>query len=127
MGIQALTLNEQQPKQRKNISTIPAALLGAAVGSAARYVVPTKAESRSLFNKNNFDTFISSAATKARGANRSILASAAIGAAFAAGAAAIVNKIKNPNPPKDENVEYTKLGALIDAAPYACEILWYEA
>lgn len=120
------TLNEQ-PKQKKNFSMVPAALLGAAMGSGARYVMPTKAELGSLFNKENFDTFVSSAATTARGAGRSILSFAAIGAVLTAGVAAIINKVNNAsNPKQNEKVEYTKLGALIDAAPYACEVLWYE-
>ena len=119
--IQALTVKEQ-PKQKRNL--VPAALIGAAMGSGARYIIPTRVEAKNLLNKETFDTFVSSAATKTRGANRSILTFAAIGAALAAGISAIANLTKKSN---NESDQYTKLGALMDASPVACEILWYEA
>ncbi len=123
MKISALTLKEQ-PKQKTNL--LPAVLAGGAIGSGARYLLPTKAEFSNFFNKENIDTFISSSAVKTRGANRSILAFATVGALLSAGIAKVISHFKNKNQAVETTPQYTKLGALMDASPYACEVVWYE-
>ena len=87
-------------------------VLGAAMGAGARYVVPTKAEASSLLNKGALDTFVSSAATKARGADRSILKYAGIG-----GAVALLIGVLSKIFPKTDSkaTEYSKYGPLLRA------------
>ena len=114
MSLQAVST--VQPK-RNNHSLIASAGVGAALGAGARYVVPTKSELKSV------DSFVSSAALSARGANRSILKYGAIGALVASGLSLLNKAFKEHK--NDGSVEYTKLGALIDAPDYACEIMWY--
>ena len=115
----------QAAQSNKNMSTkvAIASAVGAAVGAGARYVVPTKSELSSIFNKDAVDTFVSSAATSARGANRSILKFGAIGAVVAAGLTLLSKAIHNIKSNKES--DYSKLGALIDAPDYAVEIMWY--
>lgn len=122
MSIQALSLSEQRQKNNKRI--LPAALLGAASGSALRYVIPTKVEAGSLLNKEAVDTFVSSSALKTRGANRSILKYATVGAAIASGIVAIANKFSNKNQ-QSIGIENAKLAALLDASPFAAEVYFY--
>ncbi len=115
MALEAISRVE--PK-RRNYGTIGvSAGVGALAGAASRYVIPTKAELVSA------DTFLSTAAMNARGAKRSILKFGAAGAAIAATFALIAKAIKDYR--NDESIEYTKLGALVDAPDYACEIMWY--
>lgn len=98
--------------------------MGALAGAASRYVIPTKSEFSSIVNKDAVDTFVSNASTAARGANRSILKYGGVGALIAGGIYLLTKAFsKKDNEP--ENIEYTKLGALIDAPDYACEIMWY--
>ena len=121
MSIQALSSSEQ--RQKNNRKVLSSALLGAAGGSALRYAIPTKAEKAALFNKDAMDTFVSSAATKARGANRSILKYATVGALITAGITALTNKLSNKQ--NIENIEYSKFAALVDASPFAAEVYLY--
>ncbi len=123
MTVSAIKITE--PKQKK-APLLQAGMMGAAMGAGARYLLPTKSELGSIFNKQNFDTFVSSSAIKSRGANRSILGYAALGAFILGGVSLILNKFKNHRP-QPETVEYTKLGALMDASPFACEVLWYDS
>ncbi|MBQ8476297.1 hypothetical protein IJ531_04465 [bacterium] len=116
MALEAISRIE--PKRRNFPSLGLSAGVGAAVGTGLRYIVPTKAELQSA------DSFISSAAMNARGANRSILKYGGIGALAALGLALIIRAF-NPQHKQDTGIEYTKLGALIDAPDYACEIMWY--
>ena len=121
MSIQALSSSEQ--RQKNNRKVLSSALLGAAGGSALRYAIPTKAEKAALFNKDAMDTFVSSASTKARGANRSILKYATVGALITAGITALTNKLSNKQ--NIENIEYSKFAALVDASPFAAEVYLY--
>ena len=115
-------IQQTQPK-RSNASMWLAATTGAGLGAVSRYVVPTKKEIGSLVNKNAVDTFVSNSACAARGANRSILKYSGIGALVGAGLV-LLSKIF-PKKAEEEVTEYSKLGALIDAPDYACEIMWY--
>ncbi|MBR2068325.1 MAG: hypothetical protein IJ877_01055 [Candidatus Gastranaerophilales bacterium] len=116
MALEAISRVE--PKRRSFPSLGLSAGVGAAVGTGLRYIVPTKAELASS------DSFVSSAAMNARGASRSILKYGGIGALVALGIA-LVAKAFAPHQKQETNIEYTKLGALIDAPDYACEIMWY--
>ena len=98
---------------------------GATVGSLARYVIPTGDELRNFSTAK--DTFFSNASTAARGANRSILKYAGIGAIIAAGIHCVKNLLTRKNEETSgDTFEYSKYAALIDASEYACEILIYE-
>ena len=121
MSVQSVKITE--PTTRNTAGKLMATgALGAAVGAGARYVVPTKAEVSSILNKDAVDSFVSSASTKARGANRSILKYAGIGGAAALLLGALA-KIFPKN--EDKDTEYSKYGALLDAPDYAVEIMWY--
>ena len=115
MALNAITSTE--PK-RRTPSLGTSAGIGAVLGAGARYIMPTKEEMKSV------DTFISSAAMNARSANRSMLKYGAIGALAASGLA-LLTKVFTPEHKQDNNTEYTKLGALIDAPDYSCEVMWY--
>lgn len=117
MNIPAAKMNEQ-----RRTSIIPAAAVGAVAGMGARYVVPTKTELNGLFNKQNVDTFVSSAATSARGNARSALKYAGAGAVIAAGLNALKNALF---PKKEENSEYSKMGIFLDAPDYAYAVYCY--
>ena len=108
-----------EPKRRILPALGLSAATGAAVGSGMRYILPTKEQLKSA------DSFVSSAAMNARSANRSILKYGGIGALVASGLT-LISKLYNSPKKSDANVEYTKLGALIDAPDYACEIMWYS-
>lgn len=116
MAIEAIS--KVEPKRRTTPSMGLAATAGALAGTAARYVIPSKVD------KNAVDTFVSTASKRAQ--DRSILKYGGIGALIAIGAN-LINKAlhKDENKQDDTVVEYTKLGALIDAPDYACEIMWY--
>ena len=116
-------ISKVEPKRRTTPSLGAAATVGALAGTAARYVLPSKNDA-SLINKDAVDTFVSSTAKRA--ANRSILKYGGIGALIAVGAN-LIHKALKKDDTKNNNVsiEYTKLGALIDAPDYACEIMWY--
>ena len=120
MGVQKIQITEPNKSISGKVAATGA--LGAAVGAGARYIVPTKAEASSIFNKDAVDTFVSNASTKARGADRSILKYAGIGGAAALLIGAIAKIF-----PKTENKpdEYSKYGALLDAPDYAVEVMWY--
>ena len=121
MSIQKIQFNE--PRKQ---SIVPAAAVGAVAGMGARYVVPTKSELSGLLNKENVDKFVSSAAAATRGNARSAMKYAGIGAAIAAGTAALVNVFKaHKNPAIEGTIEYSKLGILLDAPDYAYEIYCY--
>ncbi len=114
-------IQQAQPK-RSNAALSLATATGAGLGAVSRYVVPTKKELGSFVNKDAVDTFVSNTACATRGANRSILKYSGIGALAGAGLV-LLSKLF---PKKEEyNTEYSKLGALIDAPDYACEIMWY--
>ena len=116
MSLQAISTVE--PKRR--LTSLPLnAVAGAGIGAGLRYILPSKDEMRSM------DTFVSSAAMNARGANRSILKYGAIGALIASGLTLLAKVYTSDNSKKDTSLEYTKLGALIDAPDYSCEIMWY--
>ena len=115
----AITAISNAEPKRKAPSLGTSAGIGAVLGAGARYIVPTKDEMKSV------DTFISSAAINARSANRSILKYGLIGA-IGASALAMLAKVFTPEHKQDNNnTEYTKLGALIDAPDYSCEVMWY--
>ena len=107
-----------EPKRRVMPALGLSAGAGAAIGAGLRYVLPSKDELKSV------DSFISSAAMNARSANRSILKYGGLGALIASGIT-LLSKAYAPQKKNDANIEYTKLGALIDAPDYACEIMWY--
>jgi len=115
MALSAIT--NAEPK-RRTPSLGTSAGVGAVLGTGARYFVPTKNEMKSV------DKFVSSAAINARSANRSILKYGAVGALAASGLA-LLTKIFTPEHKQNSDTEYTKLGALIDAPDYSCEIMWY--
>ncbi|MBR1617214.1 hypothetical protein IJ670_03595 [bacterium] len=93
---------------------------GAVVGALSRYVLPTKSESGSLLNKQNFDTFVSS--TAKRGADRSILKYGAAGA-FVAATIYLISKAINYNKKNQEKFQSTMLGAAMDMPAYS--VFWY--
>ena len=115
------TINPQRNSGRYALS----AAAGAGVGVAARYLVPNKAELSNVVKKDTVDTFVSSAKMNARAAQRSSLKYAGIGALAAIGLHAIHRAFKGINEKTKATMEYSKLGALIDAPDYACEIMWY--
>ena len=121
-----MKIQANQPPKRNNAHFMLTTAAGAAVGSVARYVIPTKAEFSNL--KACKDTFFSNASTMARGTNRSILKYAGLGALIAAGICGIKNLLtKKPEiEAQEDTFEYSKYAALIDASEYACEILIYE-
>ena len=101
-----------------------AATAGAAIGTGARYVVPTKDEMSQIFNKPAVDEFVSNASAVARGSKRSILKYGGIGAAIAAGVSLLVNAFSTKN--KQLDVEYSKYEALMDTpADSAYAVMWY--
>ena len=115
-----MRIESNQPTKRNNARLMLSTAAGAVLGAGTRYIMPTKAEVGKI--KAAGDTFFSNAATAARGANRSILKYSGIGALAGAGLV-LLSKLF---PKKEEhNAEYSKLGALIDAPDYACEIMWY--
>ena len=120
MSVQSIQITEPSKSNLGKVATC--GVLGAAVGAGARYVVPTKAEAKTLLNKHAVDSFVSSASMKARGAERSILKYAGIGGAAALLLGAI-SKIFPKN--ENKNTEYSKYGALLDAPDYAVEVMWY--
>ena len=115
MALEAISKVEPKRNNYRTLGT--SAAVGAVAGAGARYIIPTKKELASA------DTFLSTAAMTARGAKRSILKFGAAGAAIASAIALIAKAFKNHK--ADESIEYTKLGALVDAPDYACEIMWY--
>lgn len=97
-------------------------LAGIAGGSAARYIMPTKSELSSVFNKN-VDTFVSSAA--ARSKDRSALKYAGIGAVIALGAKALYNIFKkDENNDEDIKRTYTKAEIIADIPDIAYSYVW---
>ena len=102
-----------------------AAGAGAIAGAGARYLLPTKTELSSIFNKEAVDTFVTNTATQARGANRSIVKYAGIGAILAAGLKFLSKIFPSEKTYQKANLEYSKFGALVDAPDYAVEIMWY--
>lgn len=123
MAIEAI---QAATPKRNNAHTMLLGTTGAALGAAARYYVPTK-EELSLIKSKQADGFFSTAKAAARANKRSILKYAGVGAIIAAGIGLIVKLIKDSKLPKQqpEKIEYSKMGALIDASDYACEIMWW--
>jgi len=121
MSVNSIQITEPNKNSYKKVAATGA--MGAIMGAGARYVVPTKAEANSIFNKDAVDTFVSNASAKARGADRSILKYAGIGGAVAL----LIGGIAKLFPPKTDNKdsEYSKYGALLDAPDYAVEVMWY--
>ena len=96
---------------------------GAAVGAVSRYVLPTKTQLPSVFNRETLDTFVSSASV--RGANRSILKYAGIGALVAACANLVAKTFQNGKE-NSEAIDFTKYEALYDTpADSAYAVMWY--
>lgn len=120
MSVQAVQTTQPSNKNYRRLMGATAG--GAMIGAGARYVIPTKNEFSALFNKNAFDSFVTNAAAKTRGSNRSILKYAGIGA-IAAFLLSAASKIFPKHANKNE--EYSKYGALLDAPDYAVEIMWY--
>ena len=117
-------IDSNQPTKRNNAQLLLTTATGAALGAGARFVVPTKNEMGAL--KTASDTFFSNAKTSARGANRSILKYAGIGAVVAAGIHTLAKLFAKNNTSKTaDSFEYSKYQALIDAPEYAAEILIY--
>ena len=121
MSVNSIQITEPNKNSYKKVAATGA--MGAIMGAGARYVVPTKTEANSIFNKDAVDTFVSNASVKARGANRSILKYSGIGAAVAL----LIGGIAKLFSPKADNkdTEYSKYGALLDAPDYAVEVMWY--
>ena len=116
-----MKIQANQPTKRNNAQLVLNTTMGAALGSAARYVVPTKSEMGSM--KSCADTFFSNASASARGANRSILKYAGIGALVAGVCHLASRLISQKNQENADTFEYSKYSAIIDAPEYACEIL----
>ncbi|MBR5305103.1 MAG: hypothetical protein IKU37_09785 [Candidatus Gastranaerophilales bacterium] len=116
-------IDSKQPK-RNNAGLMLSATTGAAIGMGSRYLLPTKAEIKSIGTAA--DTFFSSASTAARGANRSMLKYGALGAIAAATITLLTKLLSNKKPQtQTDTFEYSKYQAIIDAPEYACEILLY--
>lgn len=120
MSVQAV--QNTQTTNRNYRKLMGATIGGAAIGAGARYVIPTKNELSSLFDKKAFDSFVTNTAAKTRGANRSILKYAGVGA-VAAFLLSFASKVFPKH--NNKNEEYSKYGALLDAPDYAVEIMWY--
>ncbi len=125
MTVEAINIT-QTPK-RHNAHTMLLSTVGATVGGLSRYIIPTENEFSSFKNGLKQDGFFSNTQMAARAKDRSILKYAGIGAIVMAGIGLIVKLIKDSKSPKEnvEQIEYTKLGALIDSTDYACEIMWW--
>ena len=121
MNVQKIQATQSNTNMYKRAGI--AGVLGAAAGIGARYVVPAKGELSSMINKDAVDKFVSSAATSARGANRSIFKYGGIGAVAAVGLTMLAKLFSKNNANRIN--DYSKLGALIDAPDYAVEIMWY--
>ncbi len=118
-----MRIESNQPTKRSNARLMLSTAAGAALGAGARYIMPTKTEVGKI--KAAGDTFFSNAATAARGANRSILKYAGIGALIAAGAHLLSRVITKNNEKYADSFEYSKYQAIIDAPDYATEIFLY--
>ena len=121
MEVSKITATE--PKKTKP-SVALATAGGAGIGALSRYVIPRKGELNNLFNKASVDQFVSS--TAKRGADRSILKFGAIGALIAGGLSLVSKALKYDSKENTTSFEYNKLGAIIDAPAYACEIVWHQ-
>ncbi len=123
-----LTVNVNPTPKRKPNTALMAGI-GAAVGAGARYILPTEKEMSSLLNKENVDTFVSSASAVARANSRSILKYGAVGAAVAAGISMIAKALhsdKTKQPKEDiSDVQYSKYQAILDSSDYACQVMWW--
>ena len=118
-----MRIESNQPTKRNNAQLLLRTAAGAALGAGARFILPTKTEMGSM--KTATDTFFSNAKTSARGANRSILKYAGIGALVAAGANLIAKTFKNGKE-NNEAIDFTKYEALYDTpADSAYAIMWY--
>ena len=120
MSVNSIQITE--PTKNNFGKVVATGALGAAMGAGARYVVPTKAEASSIFNKEAMDTFVSNASAQARGANRSILKYSGIGAVATLLLAGLTKIFPKHD---DKNSEYSKYAALLDAPDYAVEVMWY--
>lgn len=112
----------EQPQIKKSHLALTT-LAGIAGGSAARYIMPTKGELSSVFNKNSFDSFVSSAAVRSQ--DRSALKYAGLGAVIALGAKALYNIIKkDENSAEDIKRTYTKAEIIADIPDIAYSYVW---
>lgn len=119
--MQITKVESSQPKRGNGYLAMGA---GALVGAAATAILPTKQEISNIINKQAVDSFVSSAATKARISSRSVGKFALIGALGALGIN-FLSKVFAPKPQSDTSIEYSKWGAIIDASDYACMVTWY--
>lgn len=119
--MQITKIESSQPKKRNGYLAMGA---GALVGATATAILPTKQEITNIINKQAVDSFVSSAATKARISGRSVGKFALIGALAALGIN-FLSKVFAPKPQSDTSIEYSKWGAIIDASDYACMVTWY--
>lgn len=119
--MQITKIESSQPKKRNGYLMAGA---GALAGAAATAVLPTKQEIKNIINKQAVDSFVSTSATKARLADRSVGKFALIGALGAMGIN-FLSKVFAPKPQTDTSIEYSKWGAIIDASDYACMVTWY--
>lgn len=112
MSVEAISSSNSNKK-------VLSACLGAAVGAAARYVVPNKGEMKQMFNKDAFKNAAKKASTASRAQSRSILKYAGFGAVIGLLANTLI-KHKTSN----YHVENSKIGALLDSSECASEIMW---
>ena len=123
--VQTVKVSLEQPYKTNNARLVLTTATGAVLGSLSRYVIPAKDEFKNL--KTASDSFFSNAATSARGANRSILKYAGVGAVLGAVVHIAKNLLTN-NQKKEEPADtftYSKYGVFADASDYACEIFLY--
>ncbi len=123
--MQASIVKLNEPRPRTSATVVPAALAGGVAGYASRYAMPTKTEFKNLFNKENADVFVSSAAAAARAEKRSIGKFVGIGAIVTSVVALIANALKAPKAVA-QNSQYSKMGILLDAPDCAYEIYCYQ-
>ena len=122
MQTQKITTVKPNISNRTRIGA--AAVSGAAVGTAVRYLAPTKKELSSIFNKDAVDSFKSNASAMARANSRSLIKYAGVGALVAVGLKYVSKFFKSAKEAQD-TFEYSKYAAIVDAPDYACEIMWY--
>lgn len=120
--MQITKIETSQPKRK--ISNFAAAAAGAVAGAGSYALLPTRKQLSAIINKETTDSFISSAALKARTANRSLAKYAGLGALAAVGMN-LLSKVFAPKTQSDTSIEYSKWGAIIDASDYACMVTWY--
>ena len=117
------SIDSNQTTKRNNTRLMLSTAAGAAIGTSARYLVPTKAEMGTI--KTAADTFFSSASTIARGANRSMLKYGAIGAIAAASITLLTRLFNNKQQTQQfDTIEFSRIQAIVEA-PIASEFYLY--